>query len=105
MDAVATYLIQMVLPALVGACLWGGSYPIRRRLLARKGLYLSVYREGSLLLFFMFLTGLLALTLTPAGFWLAFLRRSPLPQVQPFQGGINLFPFRESWALDRKSVV
>lgn len=104
MDAVAAYLIQMALPALAGAMLWGLSHPLRRHLLARKGLRTSTYREVALLLLFMFLTGLLALTLTPAGFWQAFLQRKPFPPLQPFQGGINLVPVRESGALLRYYV-
>ena len=104
MDAVASYLIQMIIPALAGALFWGLSRPLRRSLLARKGLYAGACREGALLVLFMFLTGLLALTLTPAGFWLAFLQGGPLPPFRPFQGGINLVPIRESWALLRYYV-
>ena len=104
MSAVASYLAQMVIPALAGAALWGLSRPLRKQLLVRKGLYAGSCREGVLLVLFMFLTGLLALTLTPAGFWRAFLQRKPLPSFQPFQGGVNLVPVRESLALLRYYV-
>ena len=104
MDAVTAYLIQMVLPALAGALLWGLSRPLRQYWLARKGLCTNAYREGALLILFMFLSGLLALTLTPAGFWPAVLLRRPLPPFSPFQGGVNLVPVRESLALLRYYV-
>lgn len=99
MGEIASYLIQMVLPALMGALLWAATRPWRRRRLARKGRRSGPFREGALLLFFMFLIGLLALTLTPAGFWDTVLtgRKPQLPP--PFQGGVNLIPFRRSWQL------
>lgn len=98
-DVIVSYLVQMTLPALVGALLWGITRPWRRNRLARKGRRPGPYREGALLLFFMFLAGLLALTLTPAGFWDAIFA-GHWPQLpQPFQGGVNLVPFRRSWEL------
>lgn len=104
MGEIASYLIQMALPALLGALLWAATRPWRRRRLAKKGRRAGPYREGALLLFFMFLVGLLALTLTPAGFWDAVLagRRPQLPS--PFQGGVNLIPLRRSWQLLRYYV-
>lgn len=104
MGEIASYLIQMALPALLGALLWAATRPWRRRRLAQKGRRAGPYREGTLLLFFMFLVGLLALTLTPAGFWDAVLagRRPQLPP--PFQGGVNLVPLRRSWQLLRYYV-
>lgn len=104
MGEIASYLIQMALPALLGALLWAATRPWRRSRLAQKGRRAGPYREGALLLFFMFLVGLLALTLTPAGFWDAVLagRRPQLPP--PFQGGVNLVPLRRSWQLLRYYV-
>ncbi len=101
---IVSYLVQMALPALVGALLWGITRSWRRSRLARKGQRPGPYREGALLLFFMFLAGLLALTLTPAGFWGAVLA-GHWPQLPPpFQGGVNLAPFRRSWELLRYYV-
>lgn len=99
MGEIASYLIQMALPALMGALLWATTRHWRRRRLARKGRRPGPYRERALLLFFMFLVGLLALTLTPAGFWDAVLngRRPQLPP--PLQGGVNLIPLQRSWQL------
>lgn len=99
MGEIATYLIQMALPALMGALLWAATRPWRLRRLVKKGRRPGPYREWALLLFFMFLAGLFALTLTPAGFWGAILagRRPRLPL--PFQGGVNLIPLRRSWQL------
>lgn len=102
MSLIQEYLIQMTVTALLGALLWLISRPWRRARLRSSGRQAGVYREGALLLFFMFLSGLLALTLTPPDFWtdLLILRRRPtLPP--PFQGGINLVPLKESWELYR----
>ncbi len=96
-----SYLIQMALPALLGSFLWAVTRPVRRRRLARKGLRSGLYREPALLLLFMFVSGLLAITLTPAGFW-SDIFTGLLPQLpKPFQGGVNLIPFRQSWDLLR----
>lgn len=101
MDAVASYLIQMIVPAVVGALLWLLTKGLRRNRLTCKGLRAGPFREGALLLFFMFMAGLLALTLTPAGFWGSVLhgRRPFFPG--PFRGGVNLVPFHRSWELFR----
>lgn len=104
MGEIATYLIQMALPALMGAFLWAVTRPWRRRRLAKKGRRPGSYREGALLLFFMFLVGLLALTLTPAGFWDAILTGKSPQMPPPFQGGVNLIPIRRSWQLLRYYV-
>ena len=101
---VLSYLVQMLLPALLGAFFWLAMKPLRRRRLAAAGRLAGPWREGALLLLFMFLAGLLALTLTPAGFWSAVLRGQQ-PYLPPaFQGGINLVPVRQSWALLRYYV-
>lgn len=104
MGAIALYLVQMALPALAGAALWGLTLPLRRRQAARRSLRIGSNREKALLLCFMFITGLLALTLTPSGFWPSVLsgQRPSLPP--PFQGGVNLIPFRRSWELLRYYV-
>lgn len=94
-----SYLIQMALPALVGGLLWAVTRPVRIRRLTAKGLRSGSCRELALLLLFMFASGLLAITLTPAGFW-PDIFAGRLPQLpSPFQGGVNLIPFRQSWAL------
>ena len=94
------YLIQLTVTAFFGALLWLLFRPWRRARLSVTGRQAGAYREGILLLFFMFLSGLFALTLTPPNFWtdILILHRPPtLPS--PFQGGVNLIPLRESWAL------
>ncbi len=104
MVTVLSYLIQMLLPALLGALLWLVLRPLRRRRRAAAGRLAGPWREGALMLLFMFLAGLLALTLTPAGFWPAVLR-GQRPHLPPaFQGGLNLTPIRRSWALLRYYV-
>lgn len=98
---VLPYFIQMLIPALLGAFLWLLMKPIRRKRLAAAGRLAGPGRESALLLLYMFLGGLLALTLTPAGFWPAVLQ-GQLPNLPPaFQGGINLTPILQSWALLR----
>lgn len=97
---VPSYLLQMVLPALFGALVWAATRPLRRSLRDRRRIRAGSTREWGLLFYFMFTSGLLALTLTPAGFWpelLTFHRLPALPQ--PFQGGLNLAPFWETWKL------
>lgn len=102
MGAIPTYLIKMILPAFAGALLWKVTQPWRRRRRKRMGREAGEYREWILLLLFMFLCGLLWLTLTPpdldyflqTGRWL-------YPHGVPFQGGVNLVPVVESWRLFR----
>lgn len=96
MNAILSYLIQMLLPALAGAVLWAVFRPLRRRRHVRRGLTAGDYREGVLLIYVMFLAGLLALTLTPAGFWPALLRGEKPVMPPAFQGGINLVPITRS---------
>ena len=101
METILSYLIQMLLPALFGALLWLVTRPLRRRRLTAAGRLAGPWREGALLLLYLFLGGLLALTLTPAGFWSSILR-GERPHMPPaFRGGINLTPVRQSWALLR----
>ncbi len=101
MSEIAQNLIQMAFPALLGAVLWAVTRPLRRLRLSALGLQAAPYREGAILLFTMFLTGLLALTLTPPDFW-TYVLRGHAPCLQPpFSGGVNLIPFRESARLFR----
>lgn len=100
MGAIPTYFARMILPALLGALLWAVTRTCRSRRLEKAGYAAGPYREGALLLSFMFLSGLFWLTLTPpdlgyflrTGQWL-------FPPGVPFQGGINLVPVVESWRL------
>ena len=97
MGAIPMYLIQMALPALVGVLLWGCTFPWRQYRLSQKGFQPAPFREGMILLFFMFMAGLFALTLTPANFWRELFIFQHFPAFPPpFQGGINLIPIRES---------
>lgn len=97
MGAIPIYLIQMALPALVGVLLWGCAFPWRQYRLSQKGFQPAPFREGMILLFFMFMAGLFALTLTPANFWRELFIFQHFPAFPPpFQGGINLIPIRES---------
>lgn len=99
MGFILSYLAQMALPAAFGALLWRLTCPLRERSLSRKQLSAGPYRERAILIFFVYLSVLLGLTLTPHGFWLSILRgqRPVLPD--PFQGGVNLIPFRAGWYL------
>lgn len=101
MDAVASYLIQMIVPAVAGTLFWLLTKGWRRNQLSAKRLRAGPFREGALLLCFMFMAGLLALTLTPAGFWSSVLHGHRPFFPGPFRGGINLVPFRRSWELFR----
>lgn len=99
MSSIASYLIQMLIPSLIGALLWAFTRPLRRHRLARRNQHAGSAREGALFTCFVFLSGLLALTLTPAHFWPSVFR-GELPHFPtPFHGSINLVPFRESWRL------
>lgn len=97
---IGTYFSKMVIPALAGALLWALSRPWRKRRRAVKGLRPGPFREGGLLLLFMFLTALLWLTLTPPDLDY-FLRTGSWLYGEPFQGGVNLVPVRESLRLFR----
>lgn len=98
MGAIIQYLLQMVLPALLGALLWAMTRPLRTSLREKKKFRVGNARELALLIYFMFTAGLLALTLTPEGFWAKLMTGQPLP---PWRGlsldRLNLAPFRETW--------
>lgn len=102
MGAISTYFVRMVLPALLGALCWAMTRPLRRGWRKKRGYLPGPYREGAVLVLFMFLSGLLWLTLTPPdlGYFLRTGRWMYPPGI-PFQGGINLIPVAESWRLFR----
>lgn len=81
------YLLRMAAAALPGVLLWALFRPWRQGRRRAKGLHPGPYREGALLLFDIFLTGLLVLVLTPPAGWV---------YSGPFQGTVNLVPIRES---------
>lgn len=85
------YLLRMAIAALAGLLFWALSYPMRRRFGRGRG-QVRIAREGALLFLFMFLAGLLFLTLTPPKGWVYH---------GPFQGTVNLIPLRESIRLFR----
>lgn len=89
MLSIQHYLIRMMAAALAGALVWGLVSPLRKR---RAAPDTGPYREGALLLLFMFLSGLLFLTLTPPAGW---------SYQGPFQGTVNLIPLREGLRLFR----
>lgn len=91
MLSIVYYFRRMAIAALAGLLVWGLSYPLRHRLGRGRGT-VRIAREGTLLLFFMFLAGLLFLTLTPPAGW---------SYTGPFQGNVNLVPFLESIRLFR----
>ncbi len=86
------YLMRMAAAALAGIALWALFRPWRRKRREKKGLRPGKYREWALLLLFMFLAGLLFLTLTPPAHW---------AYTGPFQGSMNLIPLWESLRLFR----
>lgn len=89
MLSIQHYLIRMAAASLVGALVWGLTYPLRGRRGRPKA---GACREGALLLLLMFLAGLLFLTLTPPAGW---------SYEGPFQGTVNLIPLREGVRLFR----
>lgn len=102
MGTIQTYLAQMIFPALIGALLWGLTWFWRKHRRIRRGREAGPYRERALLLLFMFLSGLLYLTLTPPELEYFFQTgRWVFPPGIPFQGGVNLIPLVESFRLFR----
>lgn len=89
MLSIQHYLLRMAAASLAGALAWSLTYPLRRKDGRQGG---GTYREGALLLLFMFLAGLLFLTLTPPKGW---------SYNGPFQGTVNLIPLREGIRLFR----
>lgn len=98
--AISTYFAKMVFPALAGAVLWALFRPWRKRRRAAKSLRAGPFREGGLLVLSMFLAALLWLTLTPPDMDY-FLQTGSWLYGEPFQGGLNLVPVRESLRLFR----
>lgn len=102
MNQIAFYLLQMILPGCLGALLWWFTRLFRRRRREKKGLSSGSARERTLFLFFVFASGLLALTLTPADFWHDTLILHRLPSAPRFSlDRVNLTPVRETWKLYR----
>ena len=66
-----------------------------RRRLEQQHLVSGPWREGALLLFFMFLAGLAALTLFPAGFWRTVIRWVLRPEVRA--GELDFAALYPSW--------
>lgn len=97
---IGTYFEKMVLPALAGAILWAVFRPWRKSRRAAKSLRAGALREGALLVLLMFLSALLWLTLTPPDLDY-YLQTGQWLYREPFQGGLNLVPVRESWRLFR----
>ena len=86
MSLIQEYLVQLTVTTLFGALLWLASYPWRKARRSVSGRRAGAYRESVLLAFFMFLSGLFALTLTPPNFWMDILilhRRPTLPTPFP----------------------
>lgn len=101
MGTIGRYVVQMAIPALFGALLWGLTFPLRRCRRSKRGIAPGPGREKALFLIFLFTSGLLALALAPAGFWTSVLQ-GRLPTIPPpFQGEINLVPVRQSLGLLR----
>ena len=101
MRTIWSYVVQMAIPSLFGALLWGITYPLRRFRRSQHGISSGSGREKALFLLFLFTSGLFALTLTPAGFWGAILQRRLPEMPPPFQGEVNLIPIRQSLGLLR----
>ena len=87
MQSIQYYLVRMAVAALPGTLLWGLTYPVRSLLRRRSRTNINPCREGVLLVLFIFLAGLLFLTLTPPKGW---------SYQGPFQGTVNLIPVFES---------
>lgn len=85
--SIGYYLLRMAAAAVAGGFLWALSFPLRNRIKHKSETKAGPYREGAVLLLFMFLAGLLFLTLTPPSGW---------SYDGPFQGTVNLTPLRES---------
>ncbi|SBW03309.1 conserved membrane hypothetical protein [uncultured Eubacteriales bacterium] len=77
------YVRQMLPCAILGAIGFFILRPLRKRELTEKGLRSGTGRESALFLFVIFSAGLAALTLFPAGFWVA-LSHGHLPQLFSF---------------------
>ncbi len=89
MRNILTYLVRMVPAAVLALAVYGLAWPVRRRRLARLGLSTTALHEGGLVVFMMFLAGLLWLTVLPKITW----AEGRLIFQEEGIGGINLKPF------------
>lgn len=101
MKTISRYFAQMALPSMVGAILWLVFYPWRKKRRLQRGYTVGSAREKALFILFVFSAGLCSLTLTPPNFWSVVLSGRFPTFPAPFQGEINLVPFRQSLALLR----
>ncbi|MBR4098741.1 MAG: VanZ family protein [Clostridium sp.] len=86
-SSIFEYAYQM-LPCMGGALLLFAALRLpRKRRLAEKGLVSGPWREGGLLLFVMFMTGLASLTLFPADLWAYVMDRLLYPEGWFFRWG------------------
>lgn len=103
MRNILAYLIRMVPAALLALGVYGLSWPFRRRRLRRLGLTTTALHEGGLVVFMMFLAGLLWLTVLPKITW----AEGRLLFQEEGLGEINLKPFvifRQSRILAQQGV-
>ena len=90
MRLILSYLLEMLCAMLIGLpvillvrwCCW--------RRMGRSGVYTTAGREAVVILFFIYLVGLLSLTILPRIEWTG----SALQIVEQGEGGLNLIPFR-----------
>ncbi len=103
MRAIWPYLERMAPAALLALAMYGLSWPVRRRRLTGLGLTTTALHEGVLVVFMMFLAGLLWLTVLPKITW----AEGRLVFQAEGIGEINLKPFvifRQSRILARQGV-
>lgn len=99
MRTILTYVVSMVFASFLGALLWLALLPMRKKRRALKKICAGAQREKALLFFFLYLSGLFALTLVPIGFWDSVFN-GKIPAFPPaFRGDINLIPLKQSIAL------
>lgn len=97
MRHLSIYLLELLICTLPGAVFWLLTLPVRSW--RQEGIAEQEwYREGVWLLLCLYLSGLLALTLAPYGFWDDVLIYHRMPTIPPrFSGGVNLRPFVVTW--------
>ncbi len=103
MSNVLAYLVRMIPAAILALAVYGLAWPVRRRRLFRLGMTTTPLHEGGLVVFMMFLAGLLWLTVFPKITW----AEGRLIFQEEGIGGVNLKPFvifRQSRILARQGV-